>query len=245
LIPAAARPRVVHQAGARHIEALQAAYDKAGVAAACMAFIVDIAARYAERRRSLPRRRDHCLRARRGGVGSMIVPLPGAIADEQSANAQFLVDGDAAVKISERSSRPRRSRAPAIVHARDTARDGDRCAQARAARRCGSRRRHLHRAGNIVMKHKVKRVHFRRHRRRGHERDCRSARHTGLSRVRLRSCREQGHARLASLGIKVATGHATGQRRRCRRRRRIDRGGCRQPKSPRRANAEYRSCRAR
>jgi UDP-N-acetylglucosamine--N-acetylmuramyl-(pentapeptide) pyrophosphoryl-undecaprenol N-acetylglucosamine transferase len=33
------------------------------------------------------------------GVGSIIVPLPGAIADEQSANAQFLVAAGAAVMI--------------------------------------------------------------------------------------------------------------------------------------------------
>jgi UDP-N-acetylglucosamine--N-acetylmuramyl-(pentapeptide) pyrophosphoryl-undecaprenol N-acetylglucosamine transferase len=33
------------------------------------------------------------------GIGSLIVPLPGAIADEQSANAQFLVGVGAAVKI--------------------------------------------------------------------------------------------------------------------------------------------------
>ena len=40
------------------------------------------------------------------GVASLIVPLPGAIADEQSANAQFLVDGAAALKIPERELTP-------------------------------------------------------------------------------------------------------------------------------------------
>ena len=33
------------------------------------------------------------------GVGAIIVPLPGAIADEQSANARFLVDAGAAVMV--------------------------------------------------------------------------------------------------------------------------------------------------
>ena len=37
---------------------------------------------------------------------SIIVPLPGAIADEQSANAQFLVDAGAAEKIAQRDLTP-------------------------------------------------------------------------------------------------------------------------------------------
>ena len=32
------------------------------------------------------------------GLGAIVVPLPGAIADDQSANAQFLVDAGAAWK---------------------------------------------------------------------------------------------------------------------------------------------------
>jgi UDP-N-acetylglucosamine--N-acetylmuramyl-(pentapeptide) pyrophosphoryl-undecaprenol N-acetylglucosamine transferase len=107
MMPAAARPRVVHQAGAKHVEALQAAYEKAGVAAACMAFIVDIAARYAEADVVLCRGGAITVSELAAvGVASMIVPLPGAIADEQSANARFLVEGDAAVKIPERELTP-------------------------------------------------------------------------------------------------------------------------------------------
>ena len=107
MMPAAARPRVVHQAGAKHVDALQAAYEKAGVAAACMAFIVDIAARYAEADVVLCRGGAITVSELAAvGVASMIVPLPGAIADEQSANAQFLVEGDAAVKIPERDLTP-------------------------------------------------------------------------------------------------------------------------------------------
>ncbi len=147
MIPAAARPRVVHQAGAKHVEALQAAYEKAGVAAACMAFIVDIAARYAEADVVLCRGGAITVSELAAvGVASMIVPLPGAIADEQSANAQFLVDGNAAVKIPERELTPRGAGgATAIVHARDASRDGGCGAQARAPGRRGSRRRRLRR----------------------------------------------------------------------------------------------------
>ena len=42
------------------------------------------------------------------GVGSIIVPLPGAIADEQSANAQSLVDAGAATKIPQAELTPER-----------------------------------------------------------------------------------------------------------------------------------------
>ena len=107
LIPTAARPHVVHQSGARHLESLQAAYEKAGVAAACMAFVADIAARYGEADVVLCRGGAITVSELAAvGVASMIVPLPGAIADEQSANAQFLVDGAAAVKIPERELTP-------------------------------------------------------------------------------------------------------------------------------------------
>jgi UDP-N-acetylglucosamine--N-acetylmuramyl-(pentapeptide) pyrophosphoryl-undecaprenol N-acetylglucosamine transferase len=72
-----------------------------------MAFIVDIAARYAEADVVLCRGGAITVSELAAvGVGSMIVPLPGAIADEQSANAQFLVDGNAAIKIAERELTP-------------------------------------------------------------------------------------------------------------------------------------------
>ena len=107
LIPASSRPSVIHQAGAKHVESLQAAYEKAGVAAACMAFIADIATRYAEADVVLCRGGAVTVSELAAvGVAAMIVPLPGAIADEQSANAQFLVDGAAAVKIPERELTP-------------------------------------------------------------------------------------------------------------------------------------------
>ena len=107
LLPAAVRPRVVHQAGAKHVETVRAAYAKAGVDAACVAFIDDMAARYAEADVVLCRGGAITVAELAAvGLGSMIVPLPGAIADEQSANAQFLVDAGAAVKIPERELTP-------------------------------------------------------------------------------------------------------------------------------------------
>jgi UDP-N-acetylglucosamine--N-acetylmuramyl-(pentapeptide) pyrophosphoryl-undecaprenol N-acetylglucosamine transferase len=107
LMPPARRPLVVHQAGARHVDALRAAYDKAGVAALCVAFIDDMAARYAEADVVLCRGGAITVaELAAAGVGAIIVPLPGAIADEQSANAQFLVEAGAALKIAERDLAP-------------------------------------------------------------------------------------------------------------------------------------------
>jgi UDP-N-acetylglucosamine--N-acetylmuramyl-(pentapeptide) pyrophosphoryl-undecaprenol N-acetylglucosamine transferase len=102
VLPQGSRPRVVHQAGERHIDALRAAYRDAGVDAECVAFIDDIAARYAQADLVICRGGATTLAELAAvGVGSIIVPLPGAIADEQSANAQFMVDAGAAVKITQ------------------------------------------------------------------------------------------------------------------------------------------------
>jgi len=107
LVPEAVRPRVVHQAGAKQLDALRAAYAKAGVSAVCLGFIVDMEARYAEADVVLCRGGAITVSELAAvGLASMIVPLPGAIADEQSANAQFLVDGGAAVKIAQRDLTP-------------------------------------------------------------------------------------------------------------------------------------------
>jgi UDP-N-acetylglucosamine--N-acetylmuramyl-(pentapeptide) pyrophosphoryl-undecaprenol N-acetylglucosamine transferase len=99
-LPAADRPRVVHQAGAKHVHALRADYEQRGVVATCEAFIDDMAARYAEADIVLCRGGAITVAELAAvGVASMIVPFPGAIADEQSANAQFLVDAGAALMI--------------------------------------------------------------------------------------------------------------------------------------------------
>jgi UDP-N-acetylglucosamine--N-acetylmuramyl-(pentapeptide) pyrophosphoryl-undecaprenol N-acetylglucosamine transferase len=102
LLPLDARPQVVHQAGTRHIEALRAAYANAGVAAECVAFIDDMAARYAGADLVICRGGAITVaELAAAGIGAIIVPLPGAIADEQSANAQFLVAAGAALKVAQ------------------------------------------------------------------------------------------------------------------------------------------------
>jgi len=97
-ISLARRPAVVHQAGERHIDAVRAAYANADVAAECVPFIDDMAARYAWA--DLVVCRGGALTVAElaaVGLGAIIVPLPGAIADEQSANARFLRDAGAAI----------------------------------------------------------------------------------------------------------------------------------------------------
>ena len=96
-IPAGARPRVVHQAGEKHIAALKDAYAKHAVEAECVAFIDDMAARYAWADFVICRGGALTISELAAvGLGALVVPLPGAIADEQSANARFLVDAQAA-----------------------------------------------------------------------------------------------------------------------------------------------------
>ena len=101
-IPSERRPIVVHQSGERHIGALRAAYAKAAVEAECVAFIDDMAARYAWA--DLVICRGGALTVAElaaAGLGAIIVPLPGAIADEQTANARFLVDAGGAIAMSQ------------------------------------------------------------------------------------------------------------------------------------------------
>jgi UDP-N-acetylglucosamine--N-acetylmuramyl-(pentapeptide) pyrophosphoryl-undecaprenol N-acetylglucosamine transferase len=107
LLPQESRPRVVHQAGERHIATVRAAYRDAGVEAECVAFIEDIAVRYADTDLVLCRGGATTIAELAAvGVASIIVPLPGAIADEQSANAQFLVDVGAAARIAQSELTP-------------------------------------------------------------------------------------------------------------------------------------------
>jgi UDP-N-acetylglucosamine--N-acetylmuramyl-(pentapeptide) pyrophosphoryl-undecaprenol N-acetylglucosamine transferase len=77
--------------------ALRQAYATAGAAAECVPFIEDMARRYAEA--DLVICRGGALTVAEiaaVGVASLIVPLPGAIANEQTHNARFLVDAGAA-----------------------------------------------------------------------------------------------------------------------------------------------------
>ncbi len=91
------RPQVTHQAGATHIDALRRAYADTGATAECVSFISDMARHYAAADLVVCRGGALTIAEIAAvGVGSVIVPLPGAIADEQTHNARFLVDAGAA-----------------------------------------------------------------------------------------------------------------------------------------------------
>ena len=109
LLPSVSRPIVTHQAGERHIEALCAAYAAVGVEAECVPFITNMARRYAVADLVIARSGGLTVAELAAvGVAAVLVPLPGAIADEQTHNAQFLVNAGGAVLIPQAKLEPER-----------------------------------------------------------------------------------------------------------------------------------------
>ena len=97
-IPEAERPRVVHQAGEKHIGALRDNYASAGVCGELLPFIDDMAARYAEADLVVCRAGAITVaELSAGGVASVLVPFPHAVDDHQTSNARFLAERGAAV----------------------------------------------------------------------------------------------------------------------------------------------------
>lgn len=98
LIDAANRPQVVHQAGLKHIEQLQSNYAVAGVSAEVLAFIDDMAARYAWCDVVLCRAGALTIaELAAAGVASVLVPFPHAVDDHQTTNAFYLSASGAAI----------------------------------------------------------------------------------------------------------------------------------------------------
>lgn len=90
--------RVVHQSGERHLNALKESYRRAGVEGELVAFINDMAARYAEADLVICRAGAVTIaELSAAGVASILVPFPYAVDDHQTANARFLADKGAAV----------------------------------------------------------------------------------------------------------------------------------------------------
>ncbi|MGL1832404.1 undecaprenyldiphospho-muramoylpentapeptide beta-N-acetylglucosaminyltransferase [Rhodocyclaceae bacterium SMB388] len=99
-IPEAVRPRVIHQAGAKQIDALHASYAAAGVAGDLLPFIDDMAARYAQADLVICRAGALTVAELAAvGVASMLVPFPHAVDDHQTGNARFLADRGAAILV--------------------------------------------------------------------------------------------------------------------------------------------------
>jgi UDP-N-acetylglucosamine--N-acetylmuramyl-(pentapeptide) pyrophosphoryl-undecaprenol N-acetylglucosamine transferase len=99
-LPEASRPRVVHQCGARHVDAVRSAYAAAGVAADIIPFIDDIAARYAETDLVLARAGAITVtELAAAGVPSILVPLVVKTTDHQRTNAEFMAARHAAIHL--------------------------------------------------------------------------------------------------------------------------------------------------
>jgi UDP-N-acetylglucosamine--N-acetylmuramyl-(pentapeptide) pyrophosphoryl-undecaprenol N-acetylglucosamine transferase len=97
-LPDPDRPRVVHQSGAAHLDALRANYATAGVQGELVDFIDDMAARYAEADLVICRAGAITVaELSAGGIASVLVPFPHAVDDHQSANAAFLASRGAAI----------------------------------------------------------------------------------------------------------------------------------------------------
>jgi UDP-N-acetylglucosamine--N-acetylmuramyl-(pentapeptide) pyrophosphoryl-undecaprenol N-acetylglucosamine transferase len=96
LLPAAQRPRVTHQAGEQHIQALREAYAQAQVSADCRAFIDDMADALASADVVICRSGAMTVaEVAAAGVAALFVPFPHAIDDHQTANARYLSDAGA------------------------------------------------------------------------------------------------------------------------------------------------------
>lgn len=108
-LPAAQRPRVVHQSGAQHLDAVRASYAAQGVAGEVTAFIDDMAVRYAQADVVVCRAGAMTVaELAAAGVPAILVPFPHAVDDHQSANARFLVAQGAALLLPQSELSPQR-----------------------------------------------------------------------------------------------------------------------------------------
>ncbi len=93
LLPADQRPQVLHQSGARQIDALRAGYAAAGVHAELTPFIDDTAQAFADADLIICRAGASTVTEIAAvGAAALFVPFPFAVDDHQTSNARFLVD---------------------------------------------------------------------------------------------------------------------------------------------------------
>jgi UDP-N-acetylglucosamine--N-acetylmuramyl-(pentapeptide) pyrophosphoryl-undecaprenol N-acetylglucosamine transferase len=102
LMTGVAVPEVIHQAGAAHLEAVRRNYANARVAATVLAFIDDMAHRYAAADLMICRAGASTIaELAAAGVPAVLVPFPQAVDDHQTHNARFLADRGAAVLVAQ------------------------------------------------------------------------------------------------------------------------------------------------
>lgn len=92
LLPESERPQVIHQSGAKQIDALRANYQAAGVQAELTPFIEDTASAFAQADLIVCRAGASTVTEIAAvGAAALFVPFPFAVDDHQTRNAQFLV----------------------------------------------------------------------------------------------------------------------------------------------------------
>ena len=107
LIPAAQRPLVTHQSGARQIDELRANYQAAGVDATLTPFIDDTATAFADADLIICRAGASTVTEIAAvGAAALFVPFPSAVDDHQTTNARFLVDQGAGWLIQQKELTP-------------------------------------------------------------------------------------------------------------------------------------------
>ncbi|WOP15054.1 undecaprenyldiphospho-muramoylpentapeptide beta-N-acetylglucosaminyltransferase [Ottowia sp. SB7-C50] len=107
LIAPGQRPHVMHQSGARQIDALRANYQAAGVQAELVPFIDDMARAYADADLVICRAGATTVTEIAAiGAAALFVPFPHAVDDHQTTNARFLVDQGAGWLIQQRDLTP-------------------------------------------------------------------------------------------------------------------------------------------
>ena len=125
------KPHVVHQSGEKHLDALRQHYAQAGVQGELLAFIDDMARRYAEADLVICRAGAVTIaELSAGGMASILVPFPHAVDDHQTANARFLADAGAALLVQQRDMTA--ERLAALIASLDRTRLLDMAKKARA-----------------------------------------------------------------------------------------------------------------
>ena len=107
LLPIEARPKIIHQAGDKHLLELQNRYAKLGVEADIRPFIDNMPTAYAQADLVICRAGAMTISELAAcGVASCLIPFPFAIDDHQTANAKFLADADAAILLPQQYLNP-------------------------------------------------------------------------------------------------------------------------------------------
>ncbi len=144
LLRALPRLTVVHQAGARHLEATRAAFHRSGADPArwsVEAFLTDMPARYAAADLVLARSGSTVAELCAAGLPSLLVPFPQAADDHQRKNAEVLAAAGAAEMILQKDITPESLEAALLALLTDVPRRARMAAAARSLARPGALQR--------------------------------------------------------------------------------------------------------